>query len=143
MPTDRSESIQVQGLREFQAALKALDDRLPRELAQANYEAADHVVAREASRRARSLGGVAGKAAASIKAAKQQRAAAVSIGGPQFPFALGAEFGGQRRPTTQQFKPWKGHEGYFLWPAIRETKPQFMEVYERAIDDLMRRAFPS
>lgn len=141
MPTDRSEAIQVHGLREFQQALKELDDRMPRELAAANAEAAE-VVAREAQRRARSLGSTAGKAAASIKAARQQRAAAVSIGGPQFPFALGAEFGGGRRPTTMQFEPWKGHEGYFLFPAVRETKAQFMDVYERALDDLMHRAFP-
>lgn len=142
MPTDRSEAIQVHGLREFQQALKDLDDRMPRELAAANAEAAG-VVAKEATRRGRSLGSTAAKAAGSIKAAKQQRAAAVSIGGPQFPFALGAEFGGGRRPTTQQFQPWKGHTGYFLWPAVRETREQFMHAYERAIDDLMRRAFPN
>lgn len=38
------------------------------------------------------------------------------------PAVLGAEFGGRRRSTTQQFPPFRGsgpRAGYFLYPALR------------------------
>lgn len=139
MATDRSESVTIQGLKEFLAALKAVD--LNKDLAQANKKAAE-MVAAKARGKAESLGSVLAKAAPSIKAAAQQRQAAINLGGSQYPFALGAEFGGGRRPTTRQFKPWLGHTGYALYPTIRETREQFIDVYADAIDELMRRAFP-
>jgi hypothetical protein len=52
--------------------------------------------------------------------------------------AAGAEFGGRGRPTTQQFQPYTS-EGYFLYPAIRETEDQADALYIDHIDDLTRR----
>lgn len=137
--------IRVEGLREFQAELRKLDQKLPRELRVAGNEAAD-IVVRDAQSRARGRGGVAAKTAPSIKASSQQRGARVSLGGARFPFAMGAEFGGRGRPTTQQFAPWSGSDsgaGYFFFPAIRGSRDEFMDVYETALDRLMRAAFPS
>lgn len=58
----------------------------------------------------------------------------------------GAEFGGQRRPTTQQFRPWRGSgsgAGYFLYPAVRELADDMQDRYGdallRAIDASARR----
>ena len=136
--------VRVEGLADLQRELRKLDSKLPRELRQANLKAAE-LVATAARSKASSLGGVAAKTAPSIKAAAEQRRSKVTIGGPKYPFAMGAEFGGQGRPTTMQFKPWSGRDsgaGYFLYPAIRGTRDEFIEVYERAIDQLMRAAFP-
>lgn len=141
MPTDRSQAVRVEGLAAFQKALKALDENLPRELTKANKEAAEFVADR-ARTRAQALGGVAAKSAPSLKAAAEQRRSKINLGGARYPFALGAEFGGQRRPTTQQFPPWTGKTGRFLYPTIRDTEQEFMDVYERAIDQLMHAAFP-
>jgi hypothetical protein len=56
---------------------------------------------------------------------------------------LGAEFGGRRRPTTQQFKPWLGHEGYALFPTIRQSREETIEDYLKALDEILHPAFPS
>lgn len=145
MPTDRSLAVRVEGLADFQKELKRLDQKLPRELQKANKRAAE-LVADAARTRATGLGSVAAKAAPSIKAAAEQRRSKVSIGGARYPFALGAEFGGQGRPTTMQFAPWSGSDtgaGYFLYPAIRETRDEFMDAYDDAIEQLTREAFPT
>lgn len=141
MPVDRSQAVQVKGLADFQRELKALDSRLPRELTAANKAAAEFIAGRARSR-ASGLGGVAAKTAPSIRAAAEQRRSKINLGGDNAPWALGAEFGGRGRPTTQQFQPHRGREGYFLYPTIRDTEAEFMDVYERCIDQVMRAAFP-
>lgn len=142
MPTDRSQAVRVEGLADFQRELRRLDSKLPRELTAANRAAAE-MVAERARSRARGLGSVAAKSAPSIKAAAEQRRSKINLGDNRHPFALGAEFGGRRRPTTQQFEPWTGKTGRFFYPTIRDTEDEFMAVYERAIDQLARAAFPS
>lgn len=133
--------VQIQGLAQFQRELKAIDKDLPKELKTAALAAAE-VVATDARSRAESQGSVLAKSAPSFKAAAEQRRAKITLGGPQYPFALGAEFGGRGRPTTQQFLPHRGRQGYAVYPAIRGTREEFIQVYERALDQLTRRAFP-
>lgn len=137
------EVVRVEGLRDLQAELRKID--LARDLRDANKQAAE-VVATAAQARAQGLGGVAAKTAPSVKAAAEQRRAKVTIGSNREPWALGAEFGGGARPTTQQFEPWRGSgssAGYFLYPAVRSTREQFVDAYDKALEQLVRRAFPS
>lgn len=118
-----------------------MDADLPKELRKANIEAAE-VVATDARRRAEARGGVSRKSAPSIRAQGEQRRSKITIGGNQFPFALGAEFGSIE---YKQFDPFTGNgsdAGYFFYPAIRETREEFMDVYEDVLDRLARRAFP-
>lgn len=142
MPTDRSQAVRVQGLAEFQRELKKAGADLPKQLAGANRDAAQ-VVATQAVSNLTSLGGVAARIAPTVKAAAEQRRSKVTLGGPQHPEAMGAEFGGQGRPTTQQFRPHRGREGYGLYPAVRETEDEFMRTYEQMLGVLMRKAFPN
>lgn len=139
MPTDRSVAVEVRGLADFQRELKRID--LASDLKDANKDAAE-LVATAARARAQGLGGVAAKTAPSVKAAAEQRRAKINLGGAREPWALGAEFGGRGRPTTQQFQPHLGRTGYFLYPAIRATREEFLDAYAKAIEQLMRRAFP-
>lgn len=144
--------VTVRGLRDLQKALRELDKTYPRELRVVNKDAAE-IVASGARSKAQSLGGVHAKSAPSIKAAAQQRQAGVSIGGPRWPYAIGAEFGGGKygkgNPTpgggyTTQFPPWRGRgtgAGYFLFPTIRRDIPRIEEHYERALDALARKHF--
>lgn len=144
-PVGGLEPVRVEGLAQFQAALRNADRALSRELGQVNKRAAE-LVATGARSKASGLGGVAAHAAPSIKAAAEQRRSKITIGGPQHPEALGAEFGGKRRPTTQQFEPWRGSgagAGYFLYPTIRDTADEWIRLYERALDQLFHDAFPS
>lgn len=46
----------------------------------------------------------------------------------------GAEFGGGRRPTTRQFLPHRGRDGYFLYPTARANGKRYHELWAEAID---------
>ncbi len=52
---------------------------------------------------------------------------------------FGAEFGGQARPTTRQFRPHLGTTGYFLWPTVREQSDDTQRRYSQALDDALGR----
>lgn len=139
----RSGAIEVEGLTELQRALKQLGDvEASAELRGANKEAAGFVA--DASRgRAVSEGSVAAKIAPSIRASAGMSSAAVAFGGVAYPMAAGAEFGGQGRPTTQQFRPWRGTgpgAGYIVYPTINEKADQVLAPYEQAIDEITRKA---
>lgn len=132
-------SVRVVGMRELQAALRRVDTALPRQLRLAGNAAVAGIVT-GAQARARSQGGVAAKTAPSIRAASEQRAAAVKIGGARYPFALGAEFGAQR---FRQFEPWRGNQwvmtpgvGYFLHPEIVEhvRSGALVDAFDAALD---------
>lgn len=141
MPTDRSQAVTVPGLDDFRRDLKAMGDDLARELGQANRAAAE-IVGDRARSKAQSLGGVHAKTGPSIKESGASATVRISIGGPKYPFALGAEFGSKQ---FLQFPVWAGNgddAGYMLNPAIRETQGQFMAVYEQMLQDLSRRAYP-
>lgn len=134
--------ISVDGLPELQKALRQLDNGLEKELKQANSEVA-RFVASDAAAAAAALGGVAAKAAPSVKASASSGYAGVALGGPSHPFAAGAEFGGGRRPTTRQFQPWRGagaNAGYFLYPTIRRDAERIETEYGQAADRIIRKA---
>jgi hypothetical protein len=140
------DGVRVIGLADFRRELRRMSATLPRELRSANLSAAK-LVADEARPRAQAQGGVARKTAPSIKALAQQRGAAVRIGGVRYPFALGAEFGSK---GYRQFKPWRGNQwspdqgsvGYFLHPAVRDTRRRVIDLYGDLIERLAARAFP-
>lgn len=46
----------------------------------------------------------------------------------------GAEFGGGRRPTTQQFLSHKGRQGYFLYPTARARGKRYADMWADAVD---------
>ena len=46
----------------------------------------------------------------------------------------GAEFGGQRRPTTMQFPPHMGRRGYFLYPTARARGKHYFDMWSDAVD---------
>lgn len=130
--------IQVDGLRELQKELRALDKSWPKELRLANKEAAE-VVARATRASFASRPGVAPKVAASVRAAAQQRSASVKIGGRRWPYALGSNFGSSGR--FPQFPPVKRPD-YSLYASIKSERKQVVDTYDKALDRLTKRAFP-
>lgn len=142
MPTDKSQAIRIEGLAALQKELRQMGAEFAKQLSTANKDAAE-VVASAARSKASGRGGVAAKTAPSIKAQGEQRRSKVTIGGNAYPFAMGAEFGAT---AYRQFPAWRGSgsgAGYFLYPAIRSTRDEFVEVYERVIDHVARGAFPN
>lgn len=109
-------------------------------------------IAKEASRRASRVGGVARYVGPSIKA-KRDRVPVVQMGGTKrLPTAgtgwersrkgsgqtvgdvmYGSEFGGGYRPATRQFMPNTGTEGYYFYPAVRDLGDKALERYSRAL----------
>lgn len=51
---------------------------------------------------------------------------------------FGAEFGGGAKPTTQQFRPHRGRQGYAFWPTIRADGDQIAEQWIEAVDNLLK-----
>ena len=51
---------------------------------------------------------------------------------------FGAEFGGRRRPTTQQFLRHRGRQGYFFWQAVRDSKSFVVSEYSDAIERVLK-----
>lgn len=135
----RSGAVQVEGLAELSRALKKLEGgkELSRELREANKDAATYVKDK-ASGRGRSLGSTAAMIAPMLKASAGAQSAGVSLG--SHPAAAGAEFGGRGRPTTQQFQPHRGRDGYFVYPTIRDSAEEIVKPYEEAIDRLIKKA---
>jgi len=139
--TDRSESVRVVGLRDFQGALKELD--LARDLRVVNKEAAE-LVAGAARTAFSSRSDVAHEVADSVRAMAQQRSASVSLGETTgaAASALGAEFGSVR---FTQFQPWTGNggsAGISLYPTIRSHADEIVELYAKALDELAKKSFP-
>lgn len=130
-------AVRVEGLNEVIARLKALENGSEVGIRVANKEAAT-MVASGAKSAASALGGVAAHVAPGIKASAGVKSGAVSLGSD--PAAAGAEFGGQGRPTTQQFQPFRGHEGYFLYPTIRRDSEAINTTYRAALDRVIREA---
>lgn len=131
------ERIEVVGLRDFQRALRQAGNDFPKELRQANKDAAD-IVAEGTRRALLSRSGVAPKVAPSVRALAQQRNASVKIGGARYPYAMGANFGSVR---YKQFpKPTK--PDYALYRTIEARRDEVVDAYGDAIERLARRAFP-
>lgn len=132
-------SVRVTGLNELVRALKQVDSGLPKEMRGVSLSVAQ-TVTEQARSRGFSLGSVAAKAAPSLRASGRQAGAGVTVGGSAYPWALGAEFGGQGRPTTQQFQPHLGRTGYFVYPTIRDNQAEIEEAYADGVDALLRKA---
>lgn len=134
-------TVQVEGLRDLNRALKQLGPDAQKELRDASKEVAGFV-ARDASAAARSLGGVAAHVAPSIRAVGGVGGAGVSFGGSAYPMAGGAEFGSIR---YKQFKPWRGNgpdAGYFVYPAIRQDADRIVTEFTQAVNKVIEKRFP-
>lgn len=136
-------------------ALRALPKEAAAELRNASADIAV-MVAAEARTAALRVGGVARYVAPTIRAGRD-RVPVVRMGGnTRLPerdgrsrssgrqtvgdVMWGAEFGGQRRPTTQQFDRWRGSSrgaGYFLWPSVRRNSDDIHDRYSQALLDAL------
>jgi hypothetical protein len=140
--------VEVEGLKEMRRALEAAAPGLREQIKQANISVAEHV-AESARSRASAMGGVAAKAAPSIRANRTNAYAAVSGGGARYPYFYGAEFGSLK---YKQFKGWRGNQwtpwgdsgvGYFLHPTIRDQRQQIIDTYNAALTKAVKEAFPN
>jgi hypothetical protein len=137
----RGASTRVIGLKSFVAELKAVSPEFARELSAVHREIA-RMIRDESKSAAGALGSTAAHVAPSIRATGTQKSAAVTLGGDDFPMAMGAEFGSIR---FHQFQAWRGNDadaGYFVYPTIRahadDIERMIMDGFTRVADH----AFP-
>jgi len=136
---DRAPQIQVEGLRRFLRVLNKLPKDLQNETRDASQEIAGKLVTAATNAAHTPLQQLAAKG---LKA-KRDRIPVVTVSGTlqgkhhkvrATEIFYGAEFGGQQRPTTQQFQPHLGKRGYFLYPTLRAQGSRYYDMWEDAID---------
>lgn len=50
---------------------------------------------------------------------------------------FGSEFGGGGRPTTHQFEPHRGTEGYWFFPTLRDNEDRMLDAYAAVLDEVL------
>lgn len=157
-----AKTMQFYRVESLNATLRAIPKEANATLRDASQSIAGEV-AGDAAAAARSQGGLAAIVAPTIRAARD-RVPYIKMGGSkQLPkegngwkrktrkganqtigdAMWGAEFGGQRRRTTQQFRPWRGSShgaGYFLWPAVRDNRAYIEKAYGDALIEAIDKA---
>lgn len=128
--------IDVQGLREFQRALRDMDAGLPRMLRVALNEATGIVVDYAGPRMPRRTGA----AAASLKSRSSQREARVALGGRRAPYAPWLDFGGQGRIKGRPPKREFIRSGRYVYKGLEVKRPEVIETLSAALTDLARTA---
>lgn len=109
--------IRIEGLREFQAALRAVDKGLPKHLRMVLNDAAQLVVkGAQALVPKRS-----GRAAASIRAASSQREGRVRAGGGKAPYYPWLDWGGRVGRRNSVSRPFI-REGRYIYPTYKSQK---------------------
>lgn len=53
---------------------------------------------------------------------------------------FGAEFGGRKRKTTQQFRTHQGRTGYWFWPTLRADEDRIGRRWLEAVDQVVEEA---
>ena len=127
--------IRIDGLREFQAALRKVDRDLPKQLRLVLNDAAEVIVEGAKPLVPRR----SGKAAASIKAQSQQRFARVKAGGARVPYYPWLDFGGSVGKRDSVKRPFL-RDGRFLYPTLRNRRSMLNERMEKGLADLVRRS---
>lgn len=134
--SERQTAFEVKGLNQLLRVLSKLPKDLQNDVRDASAEIASDLVS--GAKQAASTP-VQHLAAGGLKV-RRDRIPTVSAGGSlkagvkvQDVF-YGAEFGGQRRPTTQQFAPHRGQEGYFLYPTARKRATRHFGMWAAAVD---------
>lgn len=130
--------VRVDGMRDLLRAVSRMPKDLEREIKDASKLIALEAVAdirRSANTPAER------KAAASVRAraGRDPRIAAGGTGSASGLMFWGTEFGGGRRPTTRQFRPWSGTRGYWFYPTVRARGRKWAELWLEGIDDTIRR----
>lgn len=131
--TDR---IRVEGLREFQKALRQMDSGLPRRLRLVLNEAGQLIVDYDRAHMPRD----SGRAVASVKMRSTQRLAQLAIGGSRAPYTPWLDFGGEGkrrgRPAARPFIK----EGRYTYVGLRVRNNEITQVMTDGLAALAREA---
>lgn len=128
--------IKVTGLREFQAALRAMDAGLPKQLRLVLNDAAGVVVDYARPR----IPSRTGRARGSVKLRSSQREVRVAVGGARAPYFPWLDFGGEgRRKGRPPARPFLT-DGRYIYQGLRVKRNDVTEIMTRGLADLARQA---
>lgn len=135
MANTKRQALYIDGLDETMAKFRALPSDV-KKAADDQVRAVAKFVAAETSAAASTR--AEQKAAGTIKAQKNS----VSLGGGgknsrAGNMALGTEFGGRARKTTQQFRAHRGRDGFFFWPTIRANSSKIKKMWDDLVDEAL------
>lgn len=159
MAVRRGVGVEVHGLRELRSRLKAAEGRSPKELQQANKQAAE-IVAAEARRRApkgpHQGGGNIAPLYRAITAQASSGRGIVAFGGARAPHGVVVNFGGtipRRGQDTSVIRKLQAQHRSFekaglsvtrvrrrehIYAAIRAERAEVLREYEQALDRIAR-----
>ena len=129
------QDLYIEGLEPLLREFRQLPAELKRETALAARAIADMVATETAG---------AASTAAERKTAgtiKRSGNAAVKAGNPGTDAGrmfFGTEFGGQGRPSTQQFREHHGRDGYIFWPKIRSMSRRILDAWSDMLGKVVR-----
>ncbi len=129
------ESIRIDGIKQFQKALRQMDADLPKQLRVAFNGAAEIVVSAARPRVPRRTG----RAAGSLKVRSSQRAGRVASGGRRAPYMPWLDFGGRVGPNRSVRRPFLTR-GRFVYRAADDKRPEILDHLSKALGDLARGA---
>lgn len=132
--------VQVEGIREFQAALRRADRTLPRELKASMDVIGREILVPEIQDRMKATlrGTGTGKLLGSVRAVSQQRAGIIKEGTARVPYAGWWEFGGHtkspRGDTSREFI----RRGRTLYPALDAKEAEISFAMEAVLERMRR-----
>lgn len=121
--------VEVTGLKEFRAQLKAMDAGLPKLIRVALNEASELVISYARPK----VPHRTGRAQASLKVRSSQKEARIAAGGTRAPYYPWLDFGGTTpRGGTRPFYT----EGRFIYPGLRANRDEITEKMSTALTAL-------
>lgn len=133
--TGAIQPIRVDGLKEFQRALKDVDGESQKLLRVELNKIADVVVSGASRRVPRRTG----RAAASYRAQSGQREAKIIGGSKKVSYVGWLEFGGRIGKDKSVKRPFV-QSGRYLWPTVAANRQSLEKALQAALIDLARRA---
>jgi hypothetical protein len=124
-------TIKVDGLKEFQASLRAMDRDLPKQLRIMLNRATGVVIDWAVPRIPR----LTGRAAGSVKAKSSQREARVSMGGRRAPHMPWLDFGGAVGPNRSVTRPFI-RRGRFLYAGLEAKHEDVTRIMSEGLAEL-------
>lgn len=123
--------IKIEGLVDFQRAVKLAEDGLQKQLRVVFNEAAEIVVGSGRPFIPRRSGALA----ATLRASSGQRNATVSLGKAKTPYAGFVEFGGRVGPNQSVRRPFVPG-GRSMYPAVKREEAEIMAVMAKGLNRL-------
>jgi hypothetical protein len=128
--------IEVGGLAQLSRALKAVDSGAPKQLRLGLNDAANLLVDRTKPK----IPSLTGAARRSLVARSTRTSARVAVGGKKAPYFPWLDFGGRGRKAGRPAQRPFIREGRYVYPTLREIRPQIEQLLQDSISTVIRNA---